>query len=105
MFGEYSQTDPLSLPERPPERVVEAAVKAFSVKEGEEKPTGVTISDLGTFSRNGVTVLKKFCEISSLRAHIQSEERWLEANPDGLSRADISAIKEVLWNQRSTKQS
>lgn len=103
VFGEYSQTDPLSLPERPPERVVEAAVKAFSVKEGEEKPTGVTISDLGTFSRNGVTVLKKFCEISSLRAHIQSEERWLEANPDGLSRADISAIKEVLWNQRGDK--
>jgi len=53
--------------------------------------------------KNGVIILKKFSEIFSLRARIHSEERWLKANPDGLSRADVSAIKEVLWNRRGDK--
>lgn len=98
-LGQSSFSDPLSLSERPPEGVVDKAVKAFRLKEGEQQATGVTISNLGTFSRDGITIFKKFCEISSLKAQIQSEKSWLESNPDGLSVADISTIKKVLWNQ------
>ena len=67
-------------------------------KQGKECPTGVIIPKLGTFSRSGITILKKFCKIASLKAVVRSEERWLNENPDRLSVAEICAIKEILWN-------
>ena len=99
VFGTYNEKDPLSLHERPPERLVEEAYKRFSTKKGHQEPMGLAIGSLGTFSRNGIAVLKKFCELSSLKAAIQSEERWLEADPDVLSFTEISAINNVLWNK------
>ena len=58
---------------------------------------------MGTFSRDWISILKKFCLIFSLHAVIRSEERWLANNQDGLSVAAISAIKEVLWDQGSSE--
>ena len=43
--------------------------------------------------------MRKFCEISSLRLSILSEERWLTENHDGLSVNEISCIKDVLWDR------
>lgn len=70
VFGMYNEEDPLSLHERPPERTVEEAEKATRRKKCQQEPTGVAIVNLGTFSRNGIAILKKFCEISSLKASI-----------------------------------
>jgi len=61
------------------------------------------IGNLGTFSRDGISVLCKLCEISSLRLSILREERWLTENYDGLTDDEISSIKEVLWNRRTTE--
>ena len=101
--GLFNETDPLELHERPPEIVLEQADKIIGKKQGNGYPTGVVIPKLGTFSRTGITILKKFCKISSLKALIHSEERWLDENSDGLSMAEMWAIKEVLWNQGENK--
>ena len=99
-----NDTNPLLLHERPPERLVNEAEKALRSKEGQPCPAGVTISNLGTFSRDGIAVLRKFCDIANIRALIRTEERWLDqANSDGLSMAEIYAITEVLWNRRVTE--
>lgn len=103
VFGSYSEEDPLSLHERPPERIVEEAEKALRRKKCQQEPTGVDIANLGTFSRNGIAILKKFCEISSLKASIRTEERWLQIEPDDLSVPEILAIKDVLWNKSSSE--
>lgn len=100
VFGAYSEKDPLSLNDRPPEQVVSDAEKALRMKQNDLKPTGVQIGNLGTFSSNGIAILKKFCEISSLRASIRSEDRWLMATADGLSANEIRSIEQVLWHQR-----
>lgn len=99
VFGAYNEQDPLLLQERPPERLVEEADKVLRRKQGNLEPRAVAIANLGTFPRNGITILKKFCEISSLKAAIRSEEKWLEAEPDGLSVTEICAINDVLWNK------
>ena len=49
VFGSYNEEDPLSLHERPPERVVEEAEKALRRKKWQQEPTGVAIANLGTF--------------------------------------------------------
>ena len=64
------------------------------------EPTGVQIENFEIFSRNGISVLKKFCDISSLRAKIYYEERWLLTSQDGLSATEVSSIEQVLWNHR-----
>ena len=103
-FGAYIESDPLSMKERPAEGLVTEAEKAFrSDPHSHQRPTGVVIGNLGTFSRDGISVLRKFCEISSLRLSILSEERWLTENNDGLTDDEISSIKEVLWNQKTSK--
>ena len=101
VFGAYSERDPLSLDERPPEQVVSDAEKALRMKQNNLTPTGVQIGNLGTFSSNGVSILRKFCDIASLRAAIHSEEKWLLAATDGLSVAEVRSIEQVLWNQRT----
>ena len=103
VFGTYNEKDPLSLRERPPERIVKKAEKALRRKKCQQEPTGVAIVNLGTFSRSGIAILKKFCEISSLKASIQTEERWLQGPPDGLSVPGILAIKDVLWNKSKSE--
>ena len=104
LFGAYNEKDPLLLHERPCESLVDEAEKALGRKRGHKYPTGVKISNTGSFSRNGVTILKKFCEISALQSFVHSEDRWLdEMNPDDLSMSEILAIKEVLWNRRVTE--
>lgn len=100
VFGAYSEKDPLSLNERPPEQVVSDAEKALRMKQNNLKPTGVQIGNLGTFSSNGISILRKFCDISSLRASIRSEERWLMATTDGLTANEVRSIEQVLWHQR-----
>ena len=103
-FGAYIESDPLSMKERPAEGLVDEAEKAFrSYPHSHQRPTGVVIGNLGTFSRDGISVLRKFCEISSLRLSILSEERWLMENYDGLSVDEISCIKEVLWNRKTSE--
>ena len=85
-FGAYIESDPLSMKERPGEGLVNEAEKAFrSDQHSHQRPTGVVIGNLGTFSRDGISVLHKFCENSSLRLYILSEERWLMENYDSLS--------------------
>ena len=101
--GSFNETEPLELHERPPKTVLEEADKTLGKKQGNGYPTGVVIPRLGTFSRAGITILKKFCKISSLKALIRSEERWLDENSDGLSMPETWAIKEVLWNQGENK--
>lgn len=104
LFGAYLESDPLSMKERPAEGLVTEAEKAFrNDPHSQQRPTGVVIGNLGTFSRDGVSVLRKFCEISSLKLSILSEERWLTENHDGLSVNEISCIKEVLWNRRTSE--
>ena len=103
VFGLYNEEDPLSLHERPPERIVEEAEKALRRKKCQQEPTGVAIANLGTFSRNGIAILKKFCEISSLKGSIRTEERWLQIETDDLSVPEISAIKDILWNKSSSE--
>ena len=100
VFGTYSEKDPLSLNERPPEQVVSGAGKAIRMKQNDLKPTGVQIGNLGTFSSDGIAILRKFCDISSLRASIRSEDRWLMATTDGLSVNEVRSIEQVLWHQR-----
>ena len=100
VFGAYSEKDPLTLNERPPEQVVSDAGKALRMKQNDLKPTGVQIGNLGTFSNDGIAILKKFCEISSLRASIRSEDRWLMVTTDGLSANEVRSIEQVLWHQR-----
>ena len=103
-FGAYIERNPLSIKERPAEGLISEAEKAFrSDPHSHQRPTGVVIGNLGTFSRDGVSVLRKFCEISSLRLSILSEERWLTENHDGLSVDEISCIGEVLWNRRTSE--
>ena len=103
-FGAYVESDPLSMKERPAEGLVNEAEKAFrSDPRSPQRPRGVVIGNLETFSRDGISVLRKFCEISSLRLSILSEERWLTENYDGLSDDEISSIKEVLWNRRTSE--
>lgn len=90
--------------ERPVEGLVNEAEKAFrSDSHSHQRPTGVATGNFGTFSRDGVSVLCKFCDLSSLRLSILSEERWLTENYDGLSVDEISCIKEVLWNRRTSE--
>lgn len=101
VFGSYKEEDPLSLHERPTERVVEEAEEAIRRKEGQQEPTGVEIASLGTFSRNGIVILKQFCEISFLKASVGTEERWLQIEPDYLSVPEMLTIKDVLWNIRA----
>ena len=97
-FATYIESDPLSMTKRPAEGLVNEAEEAFrSDPNSHQRPTGVVIGNLGTFSRDGVSVLCKFCDISSLRSSIPSEERWVTENYDGLSVDEISCIKEVLW--------
>lgn len=103
VFGMYNEQDPLSLHERPPERIVEEAAKVFRRKKCQQEPAGVAIANLGTFSRIGIEILKKYCEISFLKASIQTEERWLQIEQDDLSASKILAIKDVLWNKISSK--
>lgn len=109
VFGTYSEKDPLSLNERPPKQVMSDAEKALRMKQNNLKPTGVQIGNLGTFSINGISILRKFCDniiiyiISSLRASIQSEERWLMATTDGLTANEVRSIEQVLWHQRIGK--
>ena len=104
LFGAYLESDPLSMKERPAEGLVTVAEKAFrGDPHSQLRSTGVVIGNLGTFSRDGVSVLCKFCEISSLKLSILNEERWLTENHDGLSVDEISCIKEVLWNQRTSE--
>ena len=102
VFGSYNK-DPLSFHERPTERIVKEAEKALGRKKCQQEPTGVDIANLGTFSRNGIAILKKFCEISSLKASIRTEERWLQIEPDDLSVPEILAIKDVLWTKSSSE--
>lgn len=99
VFGMYNEEDPLSFHERPLKRIVKEAEKALRRKKCQQEPTGVAIANLGTFSRNGIAILKKFCEISSLKASIQTEEKWLQVEPDDLSAPGILAIKDVSWNK------
>ena len=68
-----------------------------------ERPTSVAIANLGTFSRNGIAIVKKFCELSSLKASIWMEEGWLQLELDDLSVHGILAINDVLWNKSSSK--
>ena len=99
LFGAYLESDPLSMKERPAEGLVTEAEKAFrNDPHSQQRPTGVVIGNLGTFSRDGVSVLRKFCEISSLKLSILSEERWLTENHDGLSVNEISCIRELVGN-------
>lgn len=100
VFGAYSEKDPLTLNERPPEQVVSDAGKALRMKQNDLKPTDVQMGNLGTFSNDGIAILKKFCEISSLRASIRSEDRWLMVTTDGLSANEVRSIEQVLWHQR-----
>lgn len=66
-FGAYIESDPLSMKESPAEGLVNEAEKAFrSDLHSHQRPTGVVIGNLGTFFRDGISVLGKFCEISSL---------------------------------------
>lgn len=102
IFGTYLESDPLSLKERPAERLVDEAEKAFrSDPHSHQSPAAVSIGNVGTFSRDGISVLRKFCEISSLKLSVVSEQRWLTENHDGLSVDQISCIKEVLWDRRT----
>ena len=100
VFGAYSEKDPLTLNERPPEQVVSDAGKALRMKQNDLKPTDVQMGNLGTFSNDGIAILKKFCEISSLRASIRSEDRWLMVTTHGLSANEVRSIEQVLWHQR-----
>ena len=76
------------------------AGKALRMKQNNLQPTGVQIGKLGTFLSDGISILKKFCEISSLKAAIQSEDRWLMATTDGFSVNEVRSIEQVLWHQR-----
>lgn len=104
LFGAYHESHPLSVKERPAERLVIEAEKVFrSALHSPQQPTGVVIGNLGAFSRDGLAVLRKYCEISALRLSVRSEERWLTEDRDGLSVDEISCIKEVLWNRRTSE--
>lgn len=103
VFGAYTEANPLSLTSLPPERLVAQAEVAVRSKNGHQEPTGVTIQGLGTFSGSGVAILKKFCEISFLKAAIRSEDRWLKSGTDGLSAVEMTAIKDVLWNKSTSE--
>lgn len=104
LFGAYHESDPLSVKERPAERLVIEAEKAFrSALHSPEQPTGVVIGNLGAFSRDGLAVLRKYCEISALRLSVRSEERWLTEYHDGLSADEISCIQDGLWNHRTSE--
>lgn len=103
-FGAYIESDPLSIKGRLAERLVYEAEKAFSSDpRSHQRPTGVVIGNLGTISRDGISVLRKRCEISSFRLGILTEERWLTEKYDGHSDDEISSIKEVLWNRRTSE--
>ena len=104
LFGAYHESDPLSVKERPAERLVIEAEKAFRIAlHSPQQPKGVVIGNLGAFSRDGLAVLRKYCEISALRLSVRSEERWLTEYHDGLSVDEISCIKEALWNHRTSE--
>jgi hypothetical protein len=102
IFGNFLPTDPFSLLKRPSETAVDCAEKAFRQKSKGKAARGVEIKSHGHFSRDGLTVLRKYCEIAEVKSKICDEENWLDRQNDGISFADTNSIKDLLWNNSLT---
>ena len=103
IFSDFHPSDPFALLERPPETLVHYAEKMFQQRRNGRSIKGVKIIPHGSFRRDDVTVLRKYCQISELRSMISQEEDWLDRQNDGISCAEIVAVKNLLWNSNTTK--
>lgn len=100
IFGTFHPQDATYLRERPSESTVN---KAYVELRKRRNATGIEIGALGQFNRDGLSIMRKYCEISSIKNEILEEETWLDGPNDSLSRSDIKEIKDVLWNKSSTE--
>lgn len=103
-------TSVASLKRRPPECVVKAAVTLMrdAIKttqgagnvvdiDGEEIPLGLSIGQLGTFSRAGLGQLEWLGEVAAMQYNTQEERQWVLQTPDNLDCQERNEIIQLLY--------
>lgn len=93
-YGPFIETDPLSIAARPPETDIKRAGKEMR---DDKKVLAVIIGNFGCFSKDGIHLLLKMCEVRRVELEIRGEQLWLNKN-DGLSDVEKKCIQEVLWD-------
>ena len=58
------------------------------------------INGFGQFTEEGLSTLKKFCEIFKTKRKIAAEARWLSGL--GCTSRELTVLQSVLWNQPTT---
>jgi hypothetical protein len=102
IFSKFTPTDPTEIHERPWSSVLTTAENLLKSKNPtSKKRTGVKIGLFGSFSSNGLAVLRKYCVIASLRQDIVAESKWLD-RIDNLSDSDKAGIGKALWHKSPT---
>ena len=103
-------TNVVGLKERPPACVVKAAVNLLTKEkkcndkkgkpidlEGEDKDLGVSIGELGIFSRTGLGQLEWPGEVAEMQYNVQDEKKWVMESPDNLDKQSRENIFQLLY--------
>ena len=89
--------NPFALVTRPCEAIIDNARSLFDKEKGNgTNPTGVNITGIRKFSKEGLAVLKQFCVIADTKRKVSSEANWLahlKCSPE-----DVRQLQEALWH-------
>ena len=106
----FVYTNVVGLKERPPACVVKAAVNLLTKEkkcndkkgkpidlEREDKDLGVSIGELGIFSRTGLGQLEWLGEVAEMQYNVQDEKKWVMESPDNLDKQSRENIFQLLY--------